>query len=41
MKEIIKLKKLINRLQKEVKKTREQRFKEIFDEYANARPKGI
>jgi len=39
MKDIIKLKKLINRLQKEVKKTREQRFKEIFDEYAKARPK--
>lgn len=39
MKEIIKLRKLINRLQKEVNKTREQRFKELFDEYAKSRPK--
>jgi len=39
MKDIIKLRKLINRLQKEVKKTREERFTELFNEYANSRPK--
>jgi len=36
MKEIMKIKKLVNKLRKEVDEAREKRVKEIYDEYARA-----